>query len=152
MNRNNRFILTNSYVPHRPKTYLHNEKYLHARHLEEKYNKIVSNPDFYFEQMKITNFDLINHEYRGDYLEHDRHYYETIFKKRVDDELFDSIHRYHFVSATCRSGREDVRLDKELSAHHVKTDLREQLKQKCVYLSSRQKRKKCTDGCKTLAF
>ena len=152
MNRNKKFILTNSYEPHRPKTYLHDEKDLHTRHLEERYNKIVSSPDFYFERMKITNFDLINHECRGDDLEHDRHYYETIYKKRVDDELFDSIHRYHFVSAACRSGREDVHLDKELQAHHLRTDLKEQLKQNGIYLSAMQKRKKCTVNCKTLPF
>ena len=53
----------------------------------------MSNPDFYFERMKIKNFDLINNECRGVDLEHNRHYYKTIYKKRVDDELFDGIHR-----------------------------------------------------------
>ena len=132
----------NSYVPHRPKTYLRIEKDLQTRYLEEQYKKVVSNPDFYFDRKKITNFDLINNKRRGDDLEHDRHYYETMYKKRVEDELCD---RYH-------SGREDVRLDKELQAHQLKTDLMEQPKQKGVYLSSMQKRNKCTESCKTLPF
>ena len=68
-----------------------------------------------------------------------------------DDELANSIHRYHFVSAAQRSEREDVRLEKDLQLDHFKTtDLKEQLKQKGVYLSYMQQRKKNTDHCKSL--
>ena len=53
------FILTNCYVPHRPKTYSHNEKVLLIHHYESQYNKILHDPDFYFENAKIINFDII---------------------------------------------------------------------------------------------
>ena len=33
-----------------------------------KYQQCVSNPDSYFDRMKIVNFDIINNEYRGDFL------------------------------------------------------------------------------------
>ena len=127
MNRSRRGVsLTNSYIAYRPRLYLQDEKDLQTRFLESHYNRIVSDPKHYFERVKITNFDLINHDCRGDELEHDRRYYETLFNRKIDDELINRLHTDLFVSAAERSEREDVRF--------------------------MQKRKKCTDHCKTLPF
>ena len=138
-----RFILMNSYVPYRPKTYIHNEKDLLTRFYEPQYNKILSDPDFYFENVKITNFDIIHHECRGDDLENDRQYYETLQKKKVNEEIVNDVQKYHFVWAAKRSEREDVRLENDLLLDHFKvTDLKEQLKQNDIYLSNMYRRKK----------
>ena len=129
------------------------KKDLHIRFLEEKYNKIISDPDDYFAKVKFINFDLINNHRRRDKLKHGREYYETLFKKNIDSEVVNSLHKDPFVSAAQRSERQDVRLEKDLQqAHFQATDLKERLKQKGVYLSSMQKRKKATDDCKTLPF
>ena len=153
MNKSRNVIYTNNYVPHRPRLYTHDKKDIHIRFLEEKYNKVVSDPDDYFAMVNFTNFDLINHECRGDELGHDRQYYETLFKKNIDSELLNKLHSDLFVSAAQRCERQDVRLEKVLQLDHFKTtDLKEQLKQKGIYLSSMQRRKKTTDGFKTLPF
>ena len=87
-------ILTNSYVPTRPKFYNEHDKGdLHTRLQQETYNQIISNSDEYFEKATITNFDLIHHQCRGDELTHDRKYYETLFKKKVDFELNNQLHK-----------------------------------------------------------
>ena len=153
MNQSTDIILTNSYIPYRPRLYLHDEKDLQTRFLQSHYNKIFSDPDFYFERVKITNFALINHECTGGDLEYDRPYYETLFKRKIDDDLINRLHRDLFVSAARRSECEDVRLEKDLQSDHFKaTNLKEWLKQKGIYLSSMQKRKKCTDHCKFVPF
>ena len=79
MSNKKEVILTNSYVPTRPKLYDHDEKDLHTRFLISNYNSIVSEPDSYFEKVKFINFDIINHVGRGDELEHSFEYYESLF-------------------------------------------------------------------------
>ena len=74
-------ILTNNNIAYRPRLYLPDEKDMQTHSLESYYNKVVSDPDDYFARVKFTNFDLINHDCRGDDLEHDREYYEILFKK-----------------------------------------------------------------------
>ena len=151
MNRR-RHILTNSYVPHRAKTYVHDEKDLLTHFYNTEYNRILFDPEHYFENVKITNFDLMHNECRGDDLKHDRQYYETLFKKRVCDEIHD-VWTYRFVLAAKRSKGDDVRLEKGLQLDHLKTvSSKERLKQKGICLSSMQKRKKCTDCCTSLPF
>ena len=43
----------------------------------------MADPDSYFENAKIIDFDLIHNECKGDDLEFDRKYYQTLFKKKV---------------------------------------------------------------------
>ena len=153
MDKSKNVIYTNNFVPYRPRLYTYDEKDIHIRFLEERYKRIVSDPDDYFTKVMFTNFDLINHECRGDELEHDRQYYETLFKKDIDSELMNKLHKDLFVSAAQRSERQDVRFEKDLQQDHFKpTNLKKQLKQKGICLSSMQKRTKTTDGCKTLPF
>ena len=153
MNNKEEVILTNSYVPTRPKLYDHDEIDLHTRFLISNYNSVISDPDGYFEKAKFINFDVINNVCRGDKLEHSVKYYETLFKKKVDEELSDELHKNLFVSAAHRSERENLHLERELYLDHLKAvDRKEQLKQKGIYLSSMQKCKKCTDQCKSLPF
>ena len=153
MNKSKTVIYTNNYVPYRPRLYTHDKKDIHIRFLEEKYIKVVSDQDDYFARVKFTNFDLINHDSRGDELEHDRQYYETLFKKDIDSELVKKLYKDLFPSAAQRSERQDVCLEKDLQQDHFKaTNLKEQLKQKGIYLSSMQKHKKTIDCCKTLLF
>ena len=146
-------ILTNNNIAYRPRLYLPDEKDMQTHSLESYYNKVVSDPDDYFARVKFTNFDLINHDCRGDDLEHDREYYEILFKKNINSELTNKLYRDLFVSAAQSYERQDVRLEKNLQQDHFKaTDLKEQLKWKGIYLSSIQKRRKCTDHCKPLPF
>ena len=72
---NDKKILRNSYIPTRSKFYnKHDKGNLDTRLQQETYNKIISNPNKYFEKTTITNFDLMHHHCRGDELTHDRKY------------------------------------------------------------------------------
>ena len=145
-----RIILTTNYIPYKPKSYFYDEKGRLPHYYESQCDKIVSNPDFYFDRVKIINFDLTNNECRGDDLEHDRKYHETLCKKQIDKHLVNRIHRYHFVAVAQRFEREDVRLEKDLQLDHFRgTNLKENLLQKGIYISSMLKCKKNTDCCKS---
>ena len=47
-----------------------------------KYEQTVENPDKYFQNVKIINFNIIHHECRSDLLQNSFDYYYTISKKR----------------------------------------------------------------------
>ena len=99
-----------------------------------QYEKILSDPDSYFERAKIVNLDIINHECRGNSLKHDKAHYETLFKKEVF-KIDDAIDRYNFISAAKRSERADVRFEKDLlKSHFQSVDLKERLKKR-VFIS-----------------
>ena len=133
-----RKILRNSYVPTRPKFYnKHNKGNLHTRLQQETYNEIIFNSDEYFEKVSITNFDLIHHHCRGDTLTHNRKYYETLFKKKVDSEFNNQLHKDVFLSSAQRCERKDVYFEKDLQKDHFnRTFVKEQLKKKGIFLSS----------------
>ena len=59
MNNIKEVILTNSYVPTRPKLYDHDEMDLHTRFLISNYNSVFSDLDGCFEKVKFINFDII---------------------------------------------------------------------------------------------
>ena len=127
---NDKKILRNSYVPTRAKFYnKHDKGDLDTRLQQDTYNEIISNSDEYFEKVTITNFDLMHHQCRGDKLTHDREYYETLFKKKVNLELNNQLHKYIFLSLAQRCERKDVYFQKDLQKDHFnRTLVKEQLK------------------------
>ena len=153
-NKKQKKALTNNYLPSRLRFFNEDDTgHLDTRLKTKEYNKILTDPDNYFERVQFMNFDLIHNECRGDELKHDREYYETLFKKNVDRELTEKLHKDLFVSAAQRCERETFRLERDLQIDHFKSmNIKEQLKQKGIYLSSIQKRKRCTDECKSLGF
>ena len=81
--------------------------------------------------MTITNFDLIHHQCRGDELTHDRKYYETLLKRKVDLEFNNQLHKDVFLSSAQRCERKDVCFEKDLQKDHFnRTFVKEQLKRK----------------------
>ena len=151
---NDKKILRNSYVPIRAKFYnKHDKGDLDTRFQQADYDEIISNSDEYFEKLTITNFDLIHQQCRGGKLLHDRKYYETLFKKKVEHELNNQLHRDVFLSSALRCERKDVYFEKGLQKDHFNQSLaKEELKKNEIFLSLMQKRKKCTDECKSLSF
>ena len=45
-----------------------------------KYQEMIKNPSYYFSRKKVVNFDINNHECRGDKLERSYKEYKTIEK------------------------------------------------------------------------
>ena len=96
--------MTNDYVPLLPD----DDHDFMRHHCYQKCNRIMVETDSYFENAKIFNFDLIHNECRGDDLEFDRKYSQTLFKKKVERNILEN-HRYDFVSAAKRSESSDVK-------------------------------------------
>ena len=145
---------TQNYVPINPK----NKSFgcdLNFTLQKMTFDKIVADPDHHFRNCYVTNFDLIHHECRGDTLLHSREHYETIYKKKLHDEIKSEDIRYRFLSAAVRSERKDVGFEKSIfSEHFARDDLEEKLEKKHVFLSSMKKKAyfNKTDDCKSLKF
>ena len=54
---------------------------------KQKYEKIINDPEYHFENTYVTNFDLIHHQCRGDKLKGNKKDYETISKQKVNEEI-----------------------------------------------------------------
>ena len=159
MNRNKYPV--NNYVPYNPDKYLASGGFEHTLGYtldKHKYQKIINDPEYHFENSYVTNFDLIHHQCRGDKLEGNKKDYETISKKKVNKEIKKSNIKDNFILNAINSERKDVFLKKDLLTEHFnRINLDKRLEQKHVFLSSMKKRaffkqKKYTDDCKSLPF
>lgn len=158
MNRNKYPV--GNYVPYNPDKELSSA--IHGHSLDyslnkSKYEKIINNPEFHFQNSYITNFDLINHECRGDKLQNSRKFYETIFKETVNKEIQEKHVKDTFISKAIDCERTDVFLRKDLLTEYIsRMDIEENFEKKQIFLSSMKKRafttkkKKYTDDCKSL--
>ena len=107
-------ILVNNYIPHYPT----HEDNLHEILLRHEYERINKDKKDYFRKAKIINFDIINHECRGDPLKKPIKYYETIHQH--DLELAKKEDRDDFISESIRSKREDLYIEKNIINEHFK--------------------------------
>ena len=141
----------NSYVPTKV---TETDKDLDLKLKEMKYNNIVKDFDFHFENCYMTNFDLIHHECRGDKLQFSRKFYETIFYDSVKKNL-DEINQERFLSSAIKSERSNVNIEKKLIIEHFKREsLERNLEKKGIFLSAMRKKFYCkkTDECKSIKF
>ena len=165
-----------NYVPYNPtKNYSRQFGHdLHTTLLTDKYNKIMNDPDYHFNNSYVINFDIINHECRGDPLSHDRKYYETIRKEKLNEEIKSDESKYRFISSALKSERKDVLIEKNIFSEHfnrhqagkkllsdkdeaARDKLEKELEKKGIFLSSMKRRaylrkKNKTDDCKSLKF
>ena len=144
---------TNSYIPTKPKMLNEHDKFdLDARLQQMTFNEIIQNPDNHFENAFITNFDLIQNQCRGEKLTHDRKFYETLFKEKLNSEINDIEQKDRFVSAAINSERKDVYIEKEIYKDQFSRKLfREKLNKNGVFLSN-MRRKKYSNDSKSLPF
>ena len=144
---------TNSYILIKQKLLNKHDKFdLDARLQQMTFDEIIQNPDNYFENVFITNSDLMHNQCRGDELKHNRKYYETLFKEKLNSEIKDTDQRNRFVLAAINSERKNVYNEKKIyEDHYSRKLLREKLNKNGVFLSN-MRRKKCTDDCKSLPF
>ena len=121
----------NNYIPRRvDKVYD-----LDTRLNKHKYDEILDNLDVYFSNCFITNFDLINHECRGNELEYSRQFYETIFYDELKKNL-DNKDRSNFCASAIRSQKKDLHFERKVLKEHFKNDL----ESRGIFLSSMRKR------------
>ena len=126
----------NSYIPTKV-TEVHD---LNSRLNKMKYDEIMSDLEYHFQNCYITNFDKIHHECRGDKLNFSKKYYETIFY----DQLIQNISyddQEKFISFTIRSKREDVNFERKVILEHFnKLKVEKELEKKGVFLSAMKKK------------
>ena len=147
---------TQNYVPINPENNFYGrERSLDSTLKKMTFDKIVADPYYHFQNCYVTNFDLINNECRGDPLSNSREHYETIYKKKLYDEIKSEDLRYHFLSAAIRSERNDVNFEKSIFKEHFDRDaLEKKLEKKGIFLSLMKRKaylkKKQNEECKSL--
>ena len=87
-----RTLLTNSYIPTRPKKYNQQQDRfdLDGRLNQMKFDEVIENSDSYFENLKLTNYDLIHNECRGDELSFSEKHYQTLYKEKLNSEIIET--------------------------------------------------------------
>ena len=115
-----------------------------------KFNEIMENSDSYFENVKLTNFDLIHNECNGNELSYSHRYYQIFFKEKLDLEITDQKQKNSFILSAIKCHRDDVLIEKKIIDEHFIQKLE---KKKKMFLSNmgRMKLKK-TDDCKNLSY
>ena len=144
-------LLTNSYIPTRSKKYNNEQDRfdLDDRLNQMKFNEIIENSDSYFENVKLTNFDLIHNECNGSELSYSRGYYQTLFKEKLDSEITDQKQKNSFISSAIKCHRDDVLIEKKIIDEHFI----QKLEKKNFFLSNMRRMKfKKTDDCKNLSY
>ena len=144
-------LLTNSYIPTRPKKYNNQQDRfdLDDRLNQMKFNEIIENSDSYFENVKLTNFDLIHNECRGSELSFSKKHYQTLYKEKLNSEIIDSKQKSSFISSAIKCHRDDVIVEKKFIDEHFLKNL----EKKIFFLSNMRRMKfKKTDDCKKLPY
>ena len=141
-------LLTNSYIPTRPKKYNNQQDRfdLDDRLNQMKFNEIIENSDSYFENVKLTNFDLIHNECNGSELSYSRGYYQSLFKEKLDSEITDQKQKNSLISSAIKCHRDNVLIEKKIIDEHFI----QKFEKKIFFLSNmrRMKFKKKPDDCK----
>ena len=131
---NNNIIIVNSYIPYYPKE----KNCLHHTLLIEKYKRIQKDLQGYFLNVKLTNFDIIHHESRGDVLEHSLKYYQ-----QTHAENFKNIpnqDEYNFISSAIKSRRDDIYIQRNvMKKHFLNPEIKEKFKANNIFLSRMEK-------------
>ena len=133
----------NSYIPRK----IHCVHDLDSRLNDMKYKEILNDVDGYFKRCYVTNFDLINHQCRGDKLNFSKKFYETIFSKELRENLND-FDQNNFIASGIKSERSDLYFEKKIYLDHFKRV--EEFEKRGIFLSNMRKKAyfKKTDDCK----
>ena len=126
----------NSYIPIKV-TEVHD---LNSRLNKIKYDEIMENLEYHFQNCYITNFDKIHHECRGDKLHFSKRHYETIFYNQLKQNI-DEQNQEKFISSAIRSKRKDINFEKKVILEHFnKLKIEKELEKRGVFLSAMKKK------------
>ena len=136
----------NNYIPTKV-TEVHD---LHSRLNSIKYDEIMGNLKYHFENCYITNFDKIHHECRGDELHFSKKYYETIFYDQLKQNIEEE-NQENFISTAIRSKRADMNFERKVILEHFnKLKIEEELERAGVFLSAMRKKFLKKKDCKLI--
>ena len=129
-----------NYVPTKPKTrtaYGSLEDTLNRM----TFSEITNNPNYHFENVYITNFDLIHHNCRGDSLEHTEKYYQTISYNRLHNEILSNEHKTSSIFTAIKSERDDVYFEKNIFKEHFnREEIEKKLQKNFFFIFNEEKR------------
>ena len=126
----------NSYIP----TKVTDVYDLNSRLNKMKFDEIMSDLEYHFQNCYITNFDKIHHECRGDELHFSKKFYETIFLNELKKNISEIDHE-RFISTAIRSKREDINFERKVIIEHFnKMKVERELEEKGVFLSAMKKK------------
>ena len=139
----------NNYIPTKV-TEVHD---LNSRLNKMRYDEIIENLEYHFQNCYITNFDKIHHECRGDELSFSERHYETIFYDRLKQNI-DEKDREKFIATAIKSDRKDIKFESKVIVEHFnKLKIEKELEREGVFLSAMKKKfLKKTDDCKSIKF
>ena len=122
-------LLTNSYIPTRPKKYNQQQDRfdLDDRLNQMKFDEIIENSDSYFENVKLSNFDLIHHECRGGELSFSKKHYQTLYKEKLNSEIIDSKQKSSFISSAIKCHRDDAIVENKIIDEHFLKNLEKKI-------------------------
>ena len=136
----------NSYIPTKV-TEVHD---LNSRLNKMKYDEIMFDLEYHFQNCYITNFDKIHHECRGDKLNFSKKYYETIFYDQLKKNNSE-VDQEKFISSAIRSKREDMNFERKVILEHFnKLKVEKELEKKGVFLSAMKKKFFKKENCKLI--
>ena len=119
---NSRKYPVTNYIPKNITTNKNTFNDLDATLNQMTFNRILSDVDYHFENCYVTNFDLINHECRGDKLNFSRKHYETISNETLNKNILSKNLRQNFISSAIKSERKDLYIEKKVFDEHFNRD------------------------------
>ena len=92
-----------------------------------KFDEIIENSDSYFENVKLSNFDLIHHECRGGEFSFSKKHYQTLYKEKLNSEFIDPKQKSSFISLAIKCHRDNVIVKKRIIDEHVLKNLEKKI-------------------------
>lgn len=137
-------FLTNTYVSKK----LKKEKYEWWEHdlmmyIDDlKFKHFVEDLDAHFSDAKVSNFDIIHHQWWGDPLQYSKCYYEITFNN--DFQNFEDHTCNHTILSAIKAERDEIHFECDLVKSHIKSDIEKDLISNGIFI--RKSRKKHTTG------
>ena len=92
---------------------------------------------------KKTNFDIINHQCRGDPLQNSYHYYETIFNS--DFKGYKDCSRNQAMSSNIKAELDDIHFESDLLKLHIKLHIKKDLISNGFFVKNAGKKRRTDD-------
>ena len=109
-----------------------------------KYDHFINNMDSHFSNAKVTNFDIIHYQCRGDELENPQQYYKTIFDKVIVN--YENHVCSQAILSAIKAEHDDIHFKRDFLKFHIKRDIEKDLISNGIFV--KKNRKKTTDDCK----
>lgn len=107
-----------------------------------KFKSLVEDLDAHFSDAKVSNFDIIHHQWWGDPLQYSKCYYETTFNN--DFQHFEDRTCNHTIFSAIKAERDDIHFECDLLKLHIKSDIEKDLISNGIFI--RKSRKKHLTG------